>query len=1333
MNGEKLKNLRIFYIIPLLYGFLHVAPMPVDAQELRFQIVIGGKQAVKKACQSSNYSKYHVVNGTSCAEFKPKKKKINQSVLDLQRLLTELGYDPGPTDGLAGKKTRNAAQKAFEDRGLSFSGRLDAASLKALRDADAKRVATHNEGVWFTEENAIQGCERGGCIIFYCGAESLQAKFEVPYEYAGKKWKNVDDELRSKQYATWLDNDASGILLPVQFFDHEVERILSANKLKITNIADAQNKREFDLTAIKSSLRELNSSCQVNRPAVHIPIDDNVQYSPYEEPYEYVKRVRELAIAKHLSTNSQDQCVMQQQASQRIFENLHINWSVESNTTINDLITVEWSDVNLPADVPSWLVFASDQAVRFEGNGIAISEKAVAPFGLDTGAGKQRFLIPLNVHDVEQQGSFKFKFLATGNVSVELSAVTFLPACWQEKELLLLSEKKQFEVEVDYPKITASSTIDVGGFEPVYQNHKLGRTIAYNDGTFLIKSQQFNSELNQINGSRLRISPNGRFVIIDRADDAALVDLVDGQVIGSLQNHQSLLWGWEDSILVATGYPHAATTIRFTQSDWAQQFEAVLHKLDGSLHASTTRLYVDIHNAMLAIGPGNDDIYTMASTLEIVQLGFDQRHYIGNPYKSPRLPIKPDEVSAKDLPKHFNLDNAVLPLTLPNGINIPQGYSRGVEIQLPEPSTSDQRSTKKPLPKQNLAEHLSRVGMSIQATNWLSPHSIYGNVKSPALKLLENKITNSPWQVEFTNHGWTRECQNYYQEGAIERHFVRSWFELTGEYDDTIILHTFCEGEILGGMILEEYLHFNLNDHQPQDFQNTVVVDGGQANGFKSSFATSVNSIGQSSDFLIFLATSRGSVGVYNLSTKAMKVFELEKFGHTLTGAHLSKNLEYLVTEHADGVFQIFELDFSNAFKTVKVYSDIPPVEALYTGRVVQGEIVVWNKYGYFDATADAASLIDVMFEGTDLQFSLDQFSDLLYVQNLIKTDNGEIEKQREKIPFPPQITGQIFSIDSRAKASFEFPRVENLDVLEVYQDGVLTQNEKLEPGANKWTGQFDLLPGVQTVAAVVKSTEGLSSRPLTFSLGKRETLPVVKSLAVAVDRYSDPALTDLNYAKADAARVLSSLKTISGKHIALIDNQFIGGRRATPDKVYDAVDKLVQEAAPHEHLVLFMAGHGLQSEDGDFYLALHSTDVKEIADTAVSFSRLFEALSTTSAKVTVLIDACHSGDAGTGIFATTDGALQNLGNIPSNVTILAAAKGRQESIESEQLQGGYFSVAFEDVISHSRATYDVNNNERIEATELQAGLYDFVTEKTNGKQTPWMTKGRIIGDFSLF
>ena len=42
----------------------------------------------------------------------------------------------------------------------------------------------------------------------------------------------------------------------------------------------------------------------------------------------------------------------------------------------------------------------------------------------------------------------------------------------------------------------------------------------------------------------------------------------------------------------------------------------------------------------------------------------------------------------------------------------------------------------------------------------------------------------------------------------------------------------------------------------------------------------------------------------------------------------------------------------------------------------MQGEIVVWNKYGYFDATADAAS--QLMSYLKEQIYTIDQFSDLL-------------------------------------------------------------------------------------------------------------------------------------------------------------------------------------------------------------------------------------------------------------------------------------------------------------------------------------------------------------------
>ena len=1307
MNGEKLKNLRIFYIILLLYGFLHVAPMPVDAQELRFQIVIGGKQAVKKACQSSNYSKYHVVNGTSCAEFKPKKKKINQSVLDLQRLLTELGYNPGPADGLAGKKTRNAAQKAFEDRGLSFSGRLDAASLKALRDADAKQATNLSEDDWFTNGQSIQSCLRDGCITFYCKNANFLANFRVSKKASEAKGVLLD------AYRFYFDDfelgnghlemDSAGIL------NYELERILSADYLEIVHQSDSSIKRKFDFQPVKNVLTSLYNKCQ-NDGDLEIPANDDVQYVPYEETHDYVDRLRELALVDR--TSVYDQCTIDQQRAKEIFRNFHVNWSDSKNVSIEDNVELKWGGIGSQTSVPVWLVLSSNEYVRYFGKGMALSKDAVAPFGLNVGEGQQRFIIPLNAVGQETSGSLKIDFLRNGAISLELSAVAYLPSCFSDNERVYYSETKQFDITSDFPKISASTTVAHDKFLKVYADPELKREIAYDGETFLIKSLGQNAVLNQIGGSRLNISPTGRFAVIGNFSSGVIIDLIDGKVTNSLTHSGSLIWGWKDTILLSTSYPSAATSIRFPLSDWEYDITQLGHKLQSSLHSSKTNIYLDIHNALLEIEakPRTGLLYSYGETLSL---------YDGsNSYSK-----------ASDV-------NKIIPHAIPDGINIPQGFYPGMDVDLSKVDGSSDMTVTEIKSHSSLSEQLLRLGLKLRDSEIVKP-TYFATAGSAEYMQLEKIFQRAGWSIDFTKlrpedeTPWA--CERYHQKNAIEKEYVEDVYKFSGQLQSTILILTHCEGMAFDGMLQMDYFLFDLSTQQPNDIHEAVILSTNQANGIATEFPMGNLIVSQSGEYLLFTNISTGAVGVYHFPTKKIKIYELENFADTLVAAYLSDNSEFLVTEHSDGIFQIYKIDLSSFEKSIGSLSVIQPTRVEYTGRVIQGEIVVWNKYGYFDATADAASLIDVIFEGTDLQFSLDQFSDLLYVQNLIKTDISEIEKQRVKIPFPPQIKGHIYSIDSKAKASFEFPRVENLDVLEVYQDGVLTQNEELEPGANKWTGQFNLLPGVQTVAAVVKSTEGLSSRPLTFSLGKRETLPVVKSLAVAVDRYSDPALTDLNYAKADAARILSSLKTISGEHIELIDNQFIGGRRATPDKVYDAVDQLVQEAAPHEHLVLFMAGHGLQSEDGDFYLALHSTDAKEIADTAVSFSRLFEALSTTSAKVTVLIDACHSGDAGTGIFATTDGALQNLGNIPSNVTILAAAKGRQESIESEELQGGYFSVAFEDVISNSRPRYDVNNNERIEATELQAGLYDFVTEKTNGKQTPWMTKGRIIGDFSLF
>ena len=50
----------------------------------------------------------------------------------VQRRLAELGYEPGPADGLMGPRTREAIRALQRDRGLPRSGRIDSATIEAL-------------------------------------------------------------------------------------------------------------------------------------------------------------------------------------------------------------------------------------------------------------------------------------------------------------------------------------------------------------------------------------------------------------------------------------------------------------------------------------------------------------------------------------------------------------------------------------------------------------------------------------------------------------------------------------------------------------------------------------------------------------------------------------------------------------------------------------------------------------------------------------------------------------------------------------------------------------------------------------------------------------------------------------------------------------------------------------------------------------------------------------------------------------------------------------------------------------------------------------------------
>src|SRR5262245_9023298 len=135
-----------------------------------------------------------------------------------------------------------------------------------------------------------------------------------------------------------------------------------------------------------------------------------------------------------------------------------------------------------------------------------------------------------------------------------------------------------------------------------------------------------------------------------------------------------------------------------------------------------------------------------------------------------------------------------------------------------------------------------------------------------------------------------------------------------------------------------------------------------------------------------------------------------------------------------------------------------------------------------------------------------------------------------------------------------------------------------------------------------------------------------------------------------------------------------------------------------------------------------------------LSWTQLSSILGRAKARVVVILDACHSGLSGAEGLGTNDDAVASLlTGLRAPMLVLAASKGRQYSYEDPKWGGGAFTHALVEVLKTNWRSADLNGNGVIEVSELYRALRSIVTNETQGKQTPWLARQDLIGDFALF
>ena len=190
------------------------------------------------------------------------------------------------------------------------------------------------------------------------------------------------------------------------------------------------------------------------------------------------------------------------------------------------------------------------------------------------------------------------------------------------------------------------------------------------------------------------------------------------------------------------------------------------------------------------------------------------------------------------------------------------------------------------------------------------------------------------------------------------------------------------------------------------------------------------------------------------------------------------------------------------------------------------------------------------------------------------------------------------------------------------------------------------------------------------------------------------------------------------------------------------------------------MAGHGVLSEDLDFYFSSYDIDFSSPADRGIPYTVLEDLLDDCRSRYKCfLLDACHSGEfdkeevqlsenkavvegevrfrhVGTNISSKGRSSFELSKALfadtrpNSGTTVISSAGGAEYALEGGKWKNGVFTYAFIEGLSTGAA--DLNNDGDIYLSEIHKYVAEKVTELTEGKQTPTSRVENAYNDFKI-
>ncbi|MGD2184727.1 MAG: caspase family protein [Desulfobacterales bacterium] len=431
---------------------------------------------------------------------------------------------------------------------------------------------------------------------------------------------------------------------------------------------------------------------------------------------------------------------------------------------------------------------------------------------------------------------------------------------------------------------------------------------------------------------------------------------------------------------------------------------------------------------------------------------------------------------------------------------------------------------------------------------------------------------------------------------------------------------------------------------------------------------------------------------------------------------------------------------------SIRVWNFVTGQEIASFYHFSNGEWMATVPDGYYNSSPEGGPLIYwVLPDGLET-FSFEQFESRFKRPDIIKARlAGQLSAGTPApvMTHPPRIelaehmafkktTSKAYPLKLTASAP------EMVTTVRIFVNGKAALEVPVNSKQKDLSLDVPLFSGANRITAIAYDEKGFSSNPKYLDVDSEHAdlaKPNLYVFAIGVSRYPGlPNSWQLEFAHTDAKALTDTLLQQEGKLFGEVRYNLLINENASAENIMDVFDAM-SAVGENDLAIIFMAGHGVKDRDGTFYFLTTTGNIEDPRKGGLSWGRLGKYIDRIKARVILFLDACHSGSIVTETVVPNDQlAQQFFAGGRGGVMVFSASKGRQYSMESPDIGGGYgiFTYALVQGLGPNVIQVDSNQNRVVEFMELVDFVSNYVDQETEGEQTPWLSRKELFGDLPL-